>query len=199
VETVIDGKRCYFSADNFFHQDMFSGSGGWMGLNRSFPPLYAASARKVLAAAPEWVLAEHGGPFEFSAEDFRRRAQWGDVSAKAADALCLSGNHLGDWNPHRIHVEPLVQKAKPGATLAAALVVTNLKQQHEKLSIALQGRGVTRDQTWSLDVPTGTVRQDISLPLSDKLAPGRHVLTLQGIIVGQVDPSDTFLVVDIEP
>jgi glyoxylase-like metal-dependent hydrolase (beta-lactamase superfamily II) len=65
-------KRCYFTADNFFHQDTFSGSGGWMGLNRSSPPMYAASAQKVLDAAPEWVVAEHGGPFEFSAEDFRR-------------------------------------------------------------------------------------------------------------------------------
>ena len=30
VEATIDGKRCYFTADNFFHQDQFSGSGaGW--------------------------------------------------------------------------------------------------------------------------------------------------------------------------
>ena len=67
VETVLDGKRCYFTADNFFHQDMFSGTGGWMGLNRSWPLYYAASAQKVLDAAPAWVLAEHGGPFEFNA------------------------------------------------------------------------------------------------------------------------------------
>lgn len=43
VEATIDGKRCYFTADNFFHQDMFAGTGGWMGLNRAFPPYYAAS------------------------------------------------------------------------------------------------------------------------------------------------------------
>jgi len=29
VETEIDGKRCFFTADNWFHQDQFSGSGGW--------------------------------------------------------------------------------------------------------------------------------------------------------------------------
>src|SRR5262249_53655573 len=108
VEAVIDGKKCFFTADNFFHQDMFSGSGGWMGLNRSFPLPYAASAKMVLDAAPDWVLAEHGGPFEFVAEDWRRRVQWGEACAKAADAICLSGNHRKDWNPHPIHAEPVV-------------------------------------------------------------------------------------------
>src|SRR5579885_649071 len=77
VETTIDGKKCFFTADNWFHQDQFSGTGGWMGLNRSWPLPYAASAQKVLDAAPDWVLAEHGGPFEFDREDWRRRVAWG--------------------------------------------------------------------------------------------------------------------------
>ena len=53
VEAVIDGKKCFFTADNFYHQDMFAGTGGWMGLNRAFPPYYAASAKTVLDAAPD--------------------------------------------------------------------------------------------------------------------------------------------------
>jgi glyoxylase-like metal-dependent hydrolase (beta-lactamase superfamily II) len=199
VEATIDGKRCYFTADNFFHQDMFSGSGGWMGLNRSFPPLYAASAKKVLDAAPEWVLAEHGGPFEFRAEDFRRRVQWGNLSAKAADALCLSGNHLRDWNPHRVHVEPLAQKAKPGAKVQGTLVVTNLCPQREKLTVTLEGRGLTKDQAWELDVPTGTLRQVISVALNEQIGAGRHVFALRAVVGGQLDSSDAFLVVDLEP
>lgn len=198
VEAAIDGKRCYFTADNFFHQDMFSGSGGWMGLNRSFPPLYAASAQKVLDAAPEWVLAEHGGPFEFSAEDFRRRVEWGKVSAKAADALCPSGNHQHDWNPHGIHVEPLVQKAKPGAKLRGTLVVTNLLAQKQKLAVALEGRGLTPGQTWNLDAPTGTLRQPITLTLAERIAAGRHVFTLRGVAGDRLDPSDAFVVIDVE-
>ncbi len=198
VETVIDGKRCYFTADNFFHQDMFSGSGGWMGLNRSFPPLYAASAKKVLDAAPEWVLAEHGGPFEFNAEDWRRRVQWGQVSAKAADALCETGNHQQDWNPHRVHFEPLVQKSKPGAKLQGTLVVTNLQGQREKLTVTLQGRGLTKDQTWEIEVPTGTLRQPVSLTLNENIAPGRHVLIVEAGGANRLDPSDAFLVVDVE-
>jgi len=199
VEATIDGKHCYFTADNFFHQDMFSGSGGWMGLNRSFPPLYAASAKKVLDAAPDWVLAEHGGPFEFCAEDFRRRVAWANICAKAADALCLSGNHLRDWNPHRVHVEPLVQKAKPGAKVRGTLVVTNLRAQRETMIVTLEGRGLTKDQTWELDVPTGTLRQAISVTLTEKMGVGRHVFTLRAVVGGQLDSSDAFLVVDLEP
>lgn len=198
VEAAIDGKRCYFTADNFFHQDMFSGSGGWMGLNRSFPPLYAASAKKVLDAAPDWVLAEHGGPFEFSTEDFRRRVEWGNVSAKAADLLCPSGNHLRDWNPHRVHFEPLIQKAKPGAKLQGTLVVSNLGPQGEKLTVTLEGRGLTKDQTWAVDAPTGTLRKSVTLTLRDAIGAGRHVFALRTVSGEQLDASDAFLVVDVE-
>ncbi|HEY3788831.1 MAG TPA: MBL fold metallo-hydrolase, partial [Urbifossiella sp.] len=83
IETTIDGKHCLFTADNFFHQDQFSGTGGWMGLNRSSPIPYGASAKKVLDVAPEWVLAEHGGPYVFSAEDYRRRMKWGEAAGNA--------------------------------------------------------------------------------------------------------------------
>jgi glyoxylase-like metal-dependent hydrolase (beta-lactamase superfamily II) len=199
VETTIDGKRCYFTADNFFHQDMFSGSGGWMGLNRSFPPLYAASAQKVLDAAPEWVLAEHGGPFEFSAEDFRRRVQWGKVSAQAADALCLSGQHLHDWNPHHIHVEPLVQKAKSGQTLKWTLVAENRLSRKQAWKVTLEGRGLMPDRSWQVEAPAGqTVRRDFSLSVPESLSSGRHIWTLRCDVGEELDPSDAFLGIDLE-
>ncbi len=199
VETTIDGKRCYFTADNFFHQDMFSGSGGWMGLNRSFPPLYAASARKVLDAAPEWVLAEHGGPFEFNAEDFRRRVRWGEVGAKAADALCLSGNHRHDWNPHHIHVEPLVQKARPGAALTWTLVAENRLDRRRTWHITLEGRGVFKDQQWRLDVPAGkTARREFSVRLPRDLPTGRHIWSLRCMMGDELDGSDAFVGIDVE-
>jgi glyoxylase-like metal-dependent hydrolase (beta-lactamase superfamily II) len=198
VETTIDGKRCLFTADNFFHQDMFSGSGGWMGLNRSFPPRYAASARKVLALAPEWVLAEHGGPFEFSAEDFRRRAAWGEAAAKAADALSPSGQHLHDWDPHRVHVEPLVQKARAGDVLKATLVVSNPLDQPRTLNIALQGRGLTADQSWQIEVTGGdTKRGDFLLPLGAQTPAARQVFALRVTGTEGMDASDAFLVVDV--
>jgi glyoxylase-like metal-dependent hydrolase (beta-lactamase superfamily II) len=199
VETVIDDKRCYFTADNWFHQDQFSGSGGWMGLNRSWPLSYAASAQKVLDARPEWVLAEHGGPFEFNAEDFRRRVQWGKVSAQAADALCVSGNHLKDWNPHRVRAEPLVQKAKAGAVLNWALVVENPLRVKESVSVTLEGRGLMKDQSWTLDVAAGgTARRAFAFQVPVNLGAGRHVFILRATVRGQPDVADAFAVVDVE-
>jgi glyoxylase-like metal-dependent hydrolase (beta-lactamase superfamily II) len=195
VETVIDGKKCFLTADNFFHQDMFSGSGGWMGLNRSFPLPYAASARKVLQAAPDWVLAEHGGPFEFSAEDFKRRVKWGEVSAAAADALSPSANHRFDWDPHRIAVEPLVHKAKAGAALKATLVIANPLARKQVLAVALPALGVRL----KVEVPAGqTLRRDVTLELPKALTPGRHVFVVRAAEGEAVDGSDAFVVVDIE-
>jgi glyoxylase-like metal-dependent hydrolase (beta-lactamase superfamily II) len=199
VEATIDGKRCFFTADNFFHQDMFSGSGGWMGLNRSFPPLYAQSARTVLDAAPEWVLAEHGGPFEFSAEDFRRRIAWADAAATAADALSPSGRHRHDWNPHRVHVEPLVHRARPGDTLKARLVVESGLARKERVKVRLEGRGVFPDQVMELDVsPEAAARRDFNLRLPEGLAAGRHVFVVCGIEGQTPEGADAFLAVDVE-
>jgi glyoxylase-like metal-dependent hydrolase (beta-lactamase superfamily II) len=199
VETEIDGKKCYFTGDNFFHQDQFSGTGGWMGLNRSWPLYYAASAQMVLDARPDWVLAEHGGPFTFSAEDFRRRVDWGRASALAADAVCVSGNHRRDWDPHRIHVEPIMQKARPGALLQGTLLVHNPLSAKETVTVRLEGRGLTADQTWELEVPGGmTIRRDISFRLQDQLPAGRHLFVLRTRTGGEPEPSDAFVGVDVE-
>jgi glyoxylase-like metal-dependent hydrolase (beta-lactamase superfamily II) len=200
VETTIDGKRCYFTADNWFHQDQFSGTGGWMGLNRSYPLPYAESARKVLEAAPDWVLAEHGGAFEFNAEDFRRRVEWGKAAERAADAVCLSGDVRRDWDPSRVHVEPVVQKARPGETLHGTLVVSNPLERGQKLSVALEGRGLVEDRAWDLELPPGgTVRREFSLRLSDKAGAGRQVVALRAAEGEGEDGSDAFLAIDVQP
>jgi glyoxylase-like metal-dependent hydrolase (beta-lactamase superfamily II) len=200
VETVIDGKKCFFTADNFFHQDMFSGSGGWMGLNRSYPPLYGASAQKVLDAAPDWVLAEHGGPFEFNAEDFRRRVRWGAAAAAAADAICPSGNHRRDWDPHRVHVEPVLQKAKAGAALRWTLAASNPLPRPERLTVVLEGRGLTADQTWEVEMTGGaTSRREFTVQLGQTIAPGRHAFALRITGPDGPDGSDAFLVAEVLP
>jgi glyoxylase-like metal-dependent hydrolase (beta-lactamase superfamily II) len=199
VETTIDGHRCLFTADNFFHHELYSGTGGWMGLNRSGPGLYEQSARKVLALKPEWVLAEHGSAMEFSEADFRRRVEWASVSGKAADALCPSGRYRHDWNPHHVHVEPVLQKAKAGATLKGELVVENVLGRARKLSVAVEGRGRTADQTWRVEAaPGATVRRAVTWTLDKKLRPGRHVLTLRVTEGDNVEPGDAFVVVDVE-
>jgi glyoxylase-like metal-dependent hydrolase (beta-lactamase superfamily II) len=200
VETEIDGKRCYFTADNFFHQDMFSGSGGWMGLNRSWPLPYAESAQKVLDAAPDWVLAEHGGPFEFNAEDFRRRVEWGKVSARAADALCPSGNHRHDWDPHHVRVEPLIRKAKAGAELKYTVVIDNRLDRARTLQVTLDGRDVTKSQTLNVTVAAGaTSRWQLTVQLAERLSPGRHIVALRSSEGDTLDGADAFLGVDVEP
>jgi glyoxylase-like metal-dependent hydrolase (beta-lactamase superfamily II) len=200
VEAVIDGKKCFFTADNFFHHDQFTGTGGWMGLNRSSPLPYAESAQKVLDARPDWVLAEHGSAMEFSAEDFRRRVAWGLAAAKAADAVCVSGNHRHDWDPHRVHLEPAVLRAKPGTTPEATLVAINRLARPRKLTVALEGRGLVSDERWSVDVePGGEVRRAVRLHLSERLPAGRHVFALRVTEGDEVDGGDAFVAVDVSP
>jgi glyoxylase-like metal-dependent hydrolase (beta-lactamase superfamily II) len=199
VETDIDGKRCYFTGDNFFHVDLYSGTGGWMGLNRSWPDGYAESARKVLDARPEWVLAEHGGAFAFDAEDFRRREAWGRAAAKAADALCPSGTCRYDWNPHRVQVEPLLLHARPGQELAAAVVATNPLDRPESLDLSLAGRGVVADVARALTVPAGgTAREKLGLKVAEGAKAGRYVLPLRAVRNGVEDGSDTVVVVEVK-
>jgi len=200
VETCIDGKKCVFTADNFFHQDQFSGSGGWMGLNRSWPLPYAASARKVLEIGPEWVLAEHGGAFVFNAEDFRRRAQWGEAAAKAADALSPSGQHRQDWDPHRVHIEPLVHRGRPGATIQWTFVANNPSTAPQRLKLTLEGRGLLADQSWTMDAKAESeTRLTGHLALPDKLPAGRHVFAIRVEQGDSVDPSDAFAVLEVLP
>jgi glyoxylase-like metal-dependent hydrolase (beta-lactamase superfamily II) len=199
VETAIDGKRCLFTADNFFHQDMFSGSGGWMGLNRSNPPLYAASARKVLDINPEWVLAEHGGPFEYSAEDFRRRARWGDEGAKAADAVCVSGDHRRDWSPHRVRVEPALLKAKAGTEATLTLHFSTTLARPEKLAVSLEGRGVLADFTAEAEVSADRPKAfPLRVKFPAELAAGRHVFTLRTVDAYGTETQDAYLAADVE-
>jgi glyoxylase-like metal-dependent hydrolase (beta-lactamase superfamily II) len=199
VETTIDGKKCLFTADNFFHQDMFSGSGGWMGLNRSFPRVYADSAQKVLDVAPEWVLAEHGGPFEFSQEDFRRRVEWGKAAQTACDALCPCGSGFGDWYPQRIAPDPLVQKAKPGAELRVKLRADNRLERFRR-TVTLVGPGLASAETKSIEVPANqeTEVADVGFVLAKDIAPGRHVFRLRIDSDTDLDPSDAFVIVDVD-
>jgi glyoxylase-like metal-dependent hydrolase (beta-lactamase superfamily II) len=200
VETDIDGKHCLFTGDNFFHIDLYSGTGGWMGLNRSWPGYYAASAQKVLDLRPAWVLAEHGGAFEFNAEDLRRRVRWGQAGARAADALSPSGTHRHDWDPHRVRVEPILFKARPGDTLHGKLVADNALDRARSLTVVLEGRGLAPDQRWELQVPPGgSATRALAVPLQRGLAAGRHILALRVTEGDIVDGGDAFLAVDVEP
>lgn len=199
VETTIDGKKCLFTADNFFHHEQYSGTGGWMGLNRSGPHLYEQSARKVLALKPDWILAEHGSAMEFSEEDFRRRVEWAREAGRSADALSPSGRHRHDWNPHHVRVEPVLQKAKAGGTVKGELFVENVLSKARKLTVTLQGRGRTDDQTWTVEVAAGgTTKRAVQWKLNEKLKAGRHLFVLRVSDGDAVEPGEAFAAIDVE-
>lgn len=199
IETTIDKKKCLFVADNFFHQEQYSGTGGWMGLNRSFPGPYAESARKALAIQPEWILAEHGGPYEFNAEDYRRRVRWGEDSVKAVDAISPSGNHRRDWDPNRITAEPILIKAKAGGEISFQIHANNPTGQAEKIKLHLQGRGIFPDQKWETIVGAGkTTSQPVRISLTKDLAKGKHIFPIVPTDGQGHDTTDAFFVVEVE-
>lgn len=199
IETTIDGKRCYFTADNFFHQNQYSGSGGWMGLNSSSPFVYARSAQKVLDAAPDWVLAEHGGPYQFNAEDYRRRVQWGDAAVKAANAICPTGQHRDDWNPHRVSVEPIRIEAKPGATIEATLRFTNQSTTRPaKAKVTVQSRGLFPGQSFDFSVGVAdTATEKVTITLASEIPEGRHIFAIVPTDELGREFADPFLAVDV--
>ena len=197
LQTAIDGRQCFFTADNFFHADQFSGSGGWSGRNRGWPDLYAQSAQAVLDAKPDWVLAEHGGAFAFNAEDFQRRVAWGKAAAKAADAISPSGRFRRDWNPSRIQVEPLLVRVRAGETARTSVAIDNPLAQPETLRLRLDHGSVTSPWSREVIVPAnGTARVELTLTISDQLPAGRHVVPLIVTSNDIEDGGDSFVVVE---
>jgi glyoxylase-like metal-dependent hydrolase (beta-lactamase superfamily II) len=179
VEVEIDGKKCFLTGDNFFHADQFSGSGGWSGFNRGLPDGYARSAAAVLAARPDWILAEHGGAMEFHEEDWRRRIRWAEASARAADRLSPSGDHRRDWDPHRLRLEPFILPARPDGDFQAELVLENPSREAESILVHLDGRGLVSDQVFRVHAPAGATSR---MPLRiQRLRPpkGRAILSLR--------------------
>jgi len=185
IEVDIDGKRCFLTGDNFFHADQFAGSGGWSGFNRGLPGGYARSAAKILAARPDWILAEHGGAMEFQEEDWRRRVSWAEGAASAADHLSPSGDHRRDWDPHRVRVEPFILRAAADGEVRAEIVVESAS---EPLVAQVEGRGWFPDQA---------VRISSSrTPLVTRLTRPVTVRTVFPLRVSGPDGSDVFFVLE---
>jgi hypothetical protein len=84
--------------------------------------------------------------------------------------------------------------------IKATLVAANPLPRKEKLTATLDGRGVTADQTWQLEVGAGgTAQREISVRLGDNIAVGQHVFALRSSRSDGPDGSDSFLVVDVQP
>ena len=171
-----------------------------MGLNRSYPSVYGTSAQKVLDIAPERVLAEHGGPYVFSAEDYRRRVRWGAEAAKATDSLCVSGATRWDWNPNRVEFEPHLQAAKVGDKLKGVLRLNNASAKNQTVTASVRGRGIFADSTHTLTANAGTSAEKvIELTLAAGTKPGRYVFEVRTSGADGAEGCDCYFVVDVSP
>ncbi len=193
IETTIAGKKCCFTADNFFHQKQFSGSGGWMGLNRSFPNVYAQSAKKLLDIKPDWILAEHGGPYEFDAEDYRRRVDWGTAAHAAASGVCVASEPQLDWNPNAVSVIPYCQRAEAGVEVKIRIeIASGLKVKQ----LLIRGRGLFPDETINF-----VGQQDkVSVPIrfTRPIPSGRHVFAVESTTEVPGERWDTHFAIDVD-
>jgi glyoxylase-like metal-dependent hydrolase (beta-lactamase superfamily II) len=199
VEVAVDGRKCLFTGDNFYHQDQYSGSGGWSGFNRGLPRGYAQSARRVLELQPDWVLAEHGGAFAFAAEDFRRRVRWAEDAGAATDALSPSGDHAHDWDPHRVRIEPVLCAAIPGRTLRVQVVAANPTGKKITYKVRFTRPDLVLGKGVELTVPPRSeARREVQLSVPATLGKGRHVVPCEVTADGAQDGSDTILVLDVE-
>jgi glyoxylase-like metal-dependent hydrolase (beta-lactamase superfamily II) len=197
-EATIDGKRCFHTADNFFHMDQFSGSGGWSGRNRALPGGYAASAQKVLDVEPDWVLCEHGGAMEFNAEDFRRRVAWAEAAAQAADALSPTGDHTLDWSPYLVEHRPVYLRLPRGGRLDVNLVFgegRGVPFNRGSFRVLIEAPGlIDVVDTGSMGSAPGGYGTTRSILATAPL--GRYVLPVT-VVVGEEEWCDTFVVVDV--
>jgi hypothetical protein len=163
-----------------------------MGLNRSWPSVYATSARKVLIIAPEWVLAEHGGPFVFDRDDFDRRVKWGEAAARACDALCVTNDHRREWHPNLVGAEPVVKG------MAGETVTVQTARGEPSGRVILRGRGVFPDQSGEWRDYTkeagACIQWQVQLPADMQV--GRHVFAISPISGGG-EIADPFVVIDV--
>ena len=198
VEVQIDGKRCLFTGDNFFHHDLYSGSGGWSGRNRGLPAGYVKSVEKIQTMQPDWILAEHGGAFEFHPEDFRRRREFAVRAGSLADQISPHGDHRLDWNPQRVRVEPLICPAPAGTKVRIKLVADNPLKTTASYRICSARPEFSSSKRWML-IAAGesTTSIDIELEVPQSAPAGRIVVPLIVEVDGGIDPSDTFVVLDV--
>lgn len=120
-------------------------------------------------------LAEHGGPYVFDKEDYRRREKWGQVAGMACDALC--GDHRRDWTPHRVSVEPELQTAKPNSEIAMRVTRSESGRDDPGATITLLGLGLFPDQV--IPFKAGARQEiDMRLKLPATLPAGRHVFAV---------------------
>lgn len=121
VETVVDGSKVLFSADNFFPVEQWHGTGGVMGLNRGLPDGYLHSAGKTLQIRPQWILPGHEFPFKFDSAEFEARERWAEELIRSMERLSPDGDWQTHFNPHASTIHPFMQSAFPNETVTVTL------------------------------------------------------------------------------
>jgi hypothetical protein len=110
---------------------------------------------------------------------------------------CASSGRLPGTKAKR---PPLPTSGEPGATRKGDLVAANPLPRAERLTVALEGRGIVPAQSWELEVPgRGGVRRDFERRLPQRMKPGRHRFALRVSAPDGADGSDAFLAVDVDP
>jgi hypothetical protein len=75
-----------------------------------------------------------------------------------------------------------------------------LGKQREKLTVSIDGRGLLKDQTVTLDLPPReTVQQVFAFRLSEKIGPGRQVFCLRIDGANGPEGTEAFFAVDVDP
>jgi len=202
LELKIDGRKVLFTGDNFYRHDQYSGSGGWSGHNRGLPAGYIRSLKKIIEMKPDWILAEHGGAMEYSAEDFATRLAWAKEAAAAADELSESTDHTRDWNPHRVSIAPAIIRAKANDIVAAVISVDANEGANSKLgSIERDGSLTIRPAENKV---LGTKQFDavrdqrkIGFRILPDAPPGRHVIPFDVLLGGVPLAVDCVIVVEV--
>ncbi len=199
VEVTVDGQHCLFTGDNFYHHEQYSGSGGWSGRNRGLPFGYVQSVEKILAMRPQWILAEHGGAFEFHPEDFRRRHDFATKAATLADQISPSGDHRIDWDPQRVRIEPLISSVRQNHPVKVRIVASNPSNEAISYVIRSARSGIVADGQWKLGVPAQSEASlNITLTVIHDVTAGRHVVPFWVEGADSLDSSDTFAVLEVE-
>lgn len=200
LELELDGRKVLFTGDNFYRHDQYSGSGGWSGHNRGLPAGYVRTIERIVAMKPDWILAEHGGAFEYSTDDFAARLAWAKEAAAAADALSVSGDHKRDWNPHRFAFDIAYGKVPQGSLHFARLTLADpndeLLNRPEKVMLRTLPNDLVHQPERRLDLRNDN-RPIVFDVISADQPLGRYVIPLEALSGSESIAVDCVMVIDV--
>src|SRR5262249_1088268 len=128
-------------------------------------------------------------------EDYRRRVKWGEAAGKACDALCVSGEHLRDWTPHRVAVEPVSQAAMLGEEITLRITLGEFDRNDPGATVVLRGRGRFPDQT--VTFTGGQQTKIVKVKLGLNIPAGRNVFAVETKDKSGVEFADPYFALEV--